>query len=79
MSEELFEKLRQILGDVFDVPESEIQPDSSSADIETWDSMNQILLIATIEEEFGVRFPVGEFQKLKNVKLLLDEIEGRLK
>ena len=37
-----------------------ITPSTTPADVDTWDSMNHVLLISSIEKEFGVSFEIME-------------------
>lgn len=76
--DELLDGLRPIFRDVFGADGAEIDMDTTYEDIPKWDSMNQVLLIVTIEDEFGVRFPIGEFQDKKSVASLVSELEKLL-
>ena len=45
-----------------------------SADIEDWDSLTHITLLATVEEEFGMKFSMKAVQGMKNVGEMVDLI-----
>lgn len=49
-----------ITGQIFNIPEAEIQDTLSSHDIPAWDSMNYIFFIAELEKEFGFSFTTDE-------------------
>ena len=45
-----------------------------AADIEDWDSLEHINLVAAVEEEFGMKFKMKEVSGMKNVGEMLDII-----
>lgn len=75
--EEVMEKLTEIFQDVFD-DESIVLTDSTNAeDIEDWDSLEQINLIVSIENEFGMMFEISEVSDLANVGEMADLIMSK--
>ena len=60
-------KLYSIISKVMDVPESEINDQSSPENIESWDSLSLNMLIDDIETEFNVKFILEEILETKNV------------
>lgn len=69
---EIFEKLTDIFRDVFDDDSITISETTTAADIEDWDSLTHITLLATVEDEFDVKFSMKAVQGLKNVGELAD-------
>ena len=69
---EIFEKLTEVFRDVFDDGAITVSETTTAADIEDWDSLTHITLLATVEEEFGVKFSMKAVQGLKNVGELAD-------
>lgn len=61
-----------------DKPSLVIQRDSSARTVEGWDSLVHINLILSVEQEFGVRFALGELEELKNVGDMVDLIAVKL-
>ena len=56
-----------------------IVSDSTTAeDIEDWDSLEHINLIVAVENKFGVKFNIGEVNKMKNVGEMVDIILSRI-
>lgn len=67
---EILEKLCEIMQEVFeDVPS--ITEDTTADDIEDWDSIGHVYLIAEIEDEFHIKF--GE--KMNDVGTVKDIID----
>jgi len=62
-----FEKIQNILLDVFNNPSLEISEETSAQDIHEWDSLAQINIIIAIESEFKIKIALGEIDKLRNV------------
>ena len=50
-----------------DVPESEINDQTSSETVKAWDSLNLYMLIDDIETEFNVKFILEEILEIENV------------
>ena len=71
-------KLQPIFQDVFDDSSLVITDSSSFVDIEDWDSLNHIVLLSIIQEEFGVKFRLEEMFLLNNVGDLINTIQNRL-
>ena len=75
---EIFEKLTDIFRDVFDDEDITLTEATTAADIEDWDSLTHITLLAAVEEEFGVTFGMKAVQNLKNVGELAGLIAASL-
>ena len=60
-------KLYSIISKVMDVPESEINDQTSPETVKAWDSLNLYMLIDDIETEFNVKFILEEILEIKNV------------
>ena len=73
---EIYEKLSEIFTEVFD-EEITVTADTTSADLEDWDSLSHITLISTIEEAFGLRFSMKEVVGMANVGELAQIISSR--
>ncbi|MDP2115632.1 MAG: acyl carrier protein [Bacteroidota bacterium] len=54
-----------------------ITEETTSADIEKWDSMNHVILIATIEKEFVVTFDIMEIIGITKFGDFVDLIEKK--
>ena len=72
--EEIFTKLNSIFRDIFDDDTIVLSEGTTAADIEDWDSLTHISLIAAIEDDFGIRFDMKDVLKMKNVGEMADRI-----
>ena len=74
--QEIFEKLTEVFSDVFD-EEITVTEETTSADIEEWDSLTHITLISAIEEAFGMHFSMKEVLGMANVGELAEIVASR--
>ncbi len=72
--EDTYERLTGVFREVFDDDTIEISDSTTAADIDGWDSFEHINLIVAVEEEFGVKIPMGKTVKMKNVGEMVDFI-----
>ena len=71
----IFDAVQEIFRDNFDDEELVITRETSAADIEDWDSLEQINLLTAMEKKFGLKFKREDGRGLANVGDLLDLIE----
>ena len=68
------EKLKQIFCEVYSVEESALNEDFVNTNVETWDSIHQLSMVAAIEEAFDLMMDaedILEMTSYENVKKLL--------
>ena len=76
--EEIYEQLNEVFRDVFDDDTIEVNDQTTSRDIEDWDSLEHINLIAAIETQFGIKFTMGQVVTMKNVGEMVDIISSQI-
>ena len=69
--DEIIERLDDVFRDVFD------DENTTADDIEDWDSIEHITLIGAVEDEFKMRFKMGEVSGMKDVGEMIGIIEQR--
>lgn len=72
--EDVFKQVNEIFWDVFDDESIVVGEETTAEDIEDWDSLEHINLIAAIEQEFGIKFTMGQVVSMKNVGEMVDII-----
>ncbi len=77
--EEIFDSLQEVFRDVFDDETITVNETTSAEDIEDWDSLEHINLVAAVEQEFGMKFTMGQVVTMKNVGEMVDIIKSQLK
>ncbi len=76
--EEVFEKLNEVFRDVFDDESITVTDATTANDIDDWDSLEHINLLAAIEQEFGMKFNMGQVVSMKNVGEMADIIISKI-
>lgn len=72
--EEAYERLTKVFRDVFDDEDIVICDETTSDDIEDWDSFEHINLVVAVEDEFSFKIPMGKVITMKNVGEMVDII-----
>ena len=76
--EEIYERVNGVFRDVFDDESITVNANTTSADIEDWDSLEHINLIVAIENEFGIKFGMNEVTGMKNVGEMVKIINDKI-
>ena len=76
--DEIYKKLTKVFREVFDDDSIELTAETTADDIEDWDSIEHINLIAAVEDAFGMRFQMREVSGMKNVGEMVQIIKSRI-
>ena len=76
--EEIYERLNEVFQDVFGDDDITVNDDTTAKDIDGWDSLRHITLLAAIEDEFDIEFSMAATVKMKNVGEMVDYIEDEV-
>ncbi len=74
---DVLKRLNEVFRDVFDDDDIVVTPNTTADDIEDWDSIEHITLIGAVEDEFGMKFKMGEVSGMNNVGDMLKIIMAR--
>ncbi|MVB12645.1 Acyl carrier protein [Caprobacter fermentans] len=74
----VFEKVKAILSEQFDVEEDTITADTNIADDLGADSLDVVDLLMSIEDEFEIEIPDEEVENIKTVGELVKYIEDHV-
>ena len=72
--QEAYARLTAVFRDVFDDESIELCDETTSNDIEDWDSFEHINLIVAVESEFSFKIPMGKVVTMKKVGEMVDLI-----
>ena len=72
--DDVVNRLVTLMEDAFDEDSIEYSDELTADDIEEWDSLSNVRFIVSVEQEFGVRFTVGEIEGFKNVGELVEAV-----
>ena len=78
-SEEIFEKIKNIIVEQLQVSETAITEDASFIDDLGADSLDLVELIMALEEEFGIEIPDGDAEKVVTVGDVVNYIKENVK
>ncbi|MBR5097864.1 MAG: acyl carrier protein [Spirochaetales bacterium] len=79
MNENLFNEVRKVLAKQLRKPEDIIKPESKIIDDLGADSLNILMLLMTIEEDFGIKVPDEELAVFKTVGDVVSFLEKQQK
>lgn len=68
----------EIIREIFDNNDIKVSRETTADDVDEWDSLTHIQLVAAIEKKFGIRFALAELQSLKDVGEMTDLIAKKL-
>lgn len=69
-------QVKEIIARVLNVDLAVITNELSSGDIPQWDSVGNLAIISTIEQELDVEFPLEDLFDLTSVQSIVDEVNS---
>lgn len=76
--EQILEKLQEIVRDVLDEEDIVLKKDTVPEDVDGWDSLAHISILAEIQDTMDVTFQLDEIINLKSVGAIVDAIAEKL-
>ncbi len=76
--EEIIKDVQDIFIEITDNPSIALKPETTSDDIEEWDSLTHIQLVVAIEKHFKINFTAEEIGGYNNVGEMCEGIEKKL-
>ena len=77
--DDILKRVNNVFQEVFDDDTLEVDYDTTSDDIDDWDSLEHMTLMEAVEKEFDIRFKTSEIANMKNVGETIDIIAQRAK
>lgn len=77
MDAHLWNELTDLFREVFADPGITLDPSTTAADIDGWDSISHATLIVAVESRFGIRFATRDLLTLRNVGDLAAAVAAR--
>lgn len=71
----LMEEVQEIFRDNFDDDSIVLTDATTAADIEDWDSLEQINLLTAMERKYGLKFNLADVRGLANIGDMVDLLE----
>jgi acyl carrier protein len=73
----VLERVTRVVAETLELEELSLEPSTTAADVEGWDSLANVQIFVALEREFGIRFRTGEIAAIRNVGELIARIESR--
>lgn len=65
-------RLAAILAEVFRMKEADIHPGLKKADVGSWDSLKQMDLVMTLENEYGIMLAIPDILRMVSISGILE-------
>ncbi len=75
---EIFNEVKEIFARIID-DKLEVFPSTASRDVKKWDSLNHVMLIAGIENKFGIQFDLIDMLEMRTISDICKGVEAQLK
>jgi acyl carrier protein len=71
------QRLREVVVQTLRIPEARYRPDLQLGDLDEWDSVAHLELVAAIEQAFGVQLSADEMVELTSLEKIRARLSGR--
>ena len=68
------EQVRAVIAEILEIPVESLDCDAEMDQIEQWDSIHNVSILAALEEKFDVMFPEDDLFDLISVSTFAEEI-----
>lgn len=78
MSDEaILERVRTIVAEITEVEVERVTAQSSPANLEEWDSLAQVNIVLSLEQEFGRQFSPDQIERMVSVEKIVEIFTAR--
>lgn len=70
-------KLQGLLADVFGVRESEITPETTKGDVESWDSLKQMDLVMSLERAYDLTLDIQDIVAMTSMAAIAQVLRDK--
>lgn len=78
MNQNILATLTEVFQDIFDDTGIQLSEQTIISEVNGWDSLTHISIIAAIQDEFSISFDMDEITKLNTIEDMISAIEGKL-
>ena len=71
------QRLRSVVVETLRIPEARYRPNLQLGDLDEWDSVAHLELVAAIEQAFGVQLSADEMVELTSLEKIRARLSGR--
>jgi acyl carrier protein len=66
-----YQQLQEAIAQTLQVPSERVTPMSKAGELAAWDSLGHVNLMISLEQTFGVRLELEDFERLSSVQAIL--------
>jgi len=77
VTEQLEERVREVVAETFDLDPGEISPDASAQTLAAWTSLAHLRLMTNVEQAFGLRLTMDEMTAMTNIPAIVQVLAVR--
>lgn len=70
-------KLAELLAEVFGLRATDIQPDLQKCEVGTWDSLKQMDLVMSLEQEYGIALEIPDILRMTSVAEIMAVLKDK--
>jgi acyl carrier protein len=71
-------RVKHVFANIFPVDETSLTATTGPDEIESWDSLKHMSLVAGLESEFQISFEIEEIMQLENVGTAITIVRGKV-
>ena len=75
---EILARVQEIFREELELDDLVLTDETTADDVEEWDSLSHVQLVAAMEEAFGIEFKSREILSWENIGDLIDSIEKKV-
>ena len=75
---DILKRVEEIFREELELDDLVLTNETTADDVEEWDSLSHVQLVAAMEEAFGIEFKSREILSWENIGDLIDSIEKKL-
>lgn len=69
------EEIKLLISEVLKIDKNSFNYETEASDIDGWDSVNNVIILSSLEEKFDVMFPDDDLFDMVSVNAIAEEIE----
>jgi acyl carrier protein len=77
MDKNILEKIKQIFKEVLEHDNFQLDPTTTTKDVEGWESSTHMMIISEIEDQFNIEFELDELWTMKNIGDLVASVASK--
>ena len=72
------EEIKKIFKDILNIDDSKFNDELSQDNCMSWDSLNHLKIVTSLEKQFNIKFSVDDTLAMVNVKIVKERLKKRI-